>query len=64
MFTADKYREKAEHCRRLARDLDAQSRASLERLAKEYDDGAVLADLNAEAIFSPFTRDARLARVD
>jgi hypothetical protein len=45
MFTAEQYREKAEHCRRLARDLDPQSRASLEILAREYDDGALLADL-------------------
>jgi hypothetical protein len=49
MITADLYREKANHCRRLARDLDAQSRKSLENLAREYDDGAMLAGLTAKA---------------
>ncbi len=47
MFTAEKYREMAEHCRRLARDLDDRSRESLEALAREYDDGAVQAELAA-----------------
>ncbi len=64
MFTAEIYRQKAEHCRRLAKDLDAQSRASLENLAREYDDGAVLADRASMAKRSHSGTEARLERVD
>jgi hypothetical protein len=40
MFTAAKYRDMADNCRRIARDLDAKSKADLEALAREYEDQA------------------------
>jgi hypothetical protein len=64
MFTAEVYREKADHCRRLARDLDAQSRKSLENLAREYDDGAMLAELTAKAELPLPTTQSQLEIVD
>ena len=54
MFTAKEYREKADHCRRLARDLDAQSRASLETLAKEYDTAASVVTRRTKVGMSAF----------
>jgi hypothetical protein len=42
MFTAAKYRAMALDCHRVARDLDAKSRADLKILAREYDDQAAV----------------------
>ncbi len=56
MFTAAKYRAMADNCRRLARDLDDQSRVNLELLAQEYEDEAVRADCAARS--DAFTQSA------
>lgn len=44
MSTADEYRQKARHCRDLAKESDDRTAANLEMLAAEYDEGARLAD--------------------
>lgn len=63
MFTEQKYREMAVHCRVLARDLDDQSKASLETLAREYDDGAARAERAAQTGVIKRPASAELERV-
>jgi hypothetical protein len=45
MPTGKEYRDKAIHCRGLARSMDDRTKACLETLALSYDDSAKQADL-------------------
>ncbi len=45
MSDGEHFRNKASHCRHLAKSLDDRTKASLEKLAVQYDEAAMRAEL-------------------